>query len=166
MFNPFAPFTPLLLQAFVNAGKRYFVRQAFTRARDHFDEGIKGDYIFTHYSEAGHAQHHLGAISHDPSGYVYNWNNPAHQASLAIAASGPAGYRIYSSVFGEDWQKHLTAPLRQKARQYIDLRLGWKPARGETIGFQLYVHYGEVYAKLTLKAQQVRVKLEEIEQIR
>ena len=72
MFNPFSPLSTRLEDAFVKAGKKYFVRQTYTRPSGHFDEGIKGYFIFTHYAEIGHAQHHLGAISEDQIGSFMN----------------------------------------------------------------------------------------------
>ncbi|MEJ7740461.1 MAG: hypothetical protein WKF97_23840 [Chitinophagaceae bacterium] len=165
MFNPFSPLSKPLLDAFVKAGKKYFVRQTYNRARDHFDQGIKGCFIFTHYAEIGHAQHHYGAISQDPNKFLYEWDNPEHQSKLNIAASKPSGYKIYATVFQRDWEKTITNQLKEKVRKYIDYKLGWKPGRGETVAFTIYVSYGELYAKLKLRAQEVRVKLEDIENL-
>ena len=166
MFNPFCLFSNVLLEGFVRAGKKYFVRQTFTRYEDHFDEGIKGYFIFTHYAEAGHAEHHLGAISEDRNRFLYEWENADHQRKLIIASRQPVGYKIYSSVFQKDWQTYLTNPLKQKVRNYINLKLGWNPSRGETLSFEIYANYGELYAQLKLGRQEVRVKLEDIENLR
>ncbi|MEO5998861.1 MAG: hypothetical protein ABIN89_18970 [Chitinophagaceae bacterium] len=163
MFNPFSTLSVPLLDAFVKSGKKYFVRQTFTRGKSLLDEGVKGYFIFTHYSEIGHAQHHLGAIEHDPNRFLYEWDNQEHQQKLIIAAGTPPGYKIYSSVFEKDWQKWLTVHLKDKVKKYIDYRLGWKPGGGETVDFQIYSNYGDLYAKLKLRSQEVRVKLELIE---
>lgn len=165
MFNPFVPLTRPLLEAFVKAGKRYFVRQTYVRGKELLDEGVKGCFIFTHYSEAGQAEHHLGAIAHDPNRYLYNWDEPKDQQKLLVAACNPTGYKIYSSVFDKDWQKQITLPLKTKVKKYIDFSLGWKPGRGETVDFQIFSNYGELYAKLKLRTQEVRVKLELIEKL-
>lgn len=165
MFNPFAPFSKPLLDAFIKAGKTCFVRQSFVRGKDYFDDNIKHCFIFSHYAQAGHAQHHYGAISHDGYRCMYNWNDPEHQRKLTVAAGNPAGYKIYSSVFENDWQKHITRPLRQKAKVFIETKLGWKPGRNQSVTFNIYTTYGELYARLTLKGQEVRIKLEEIENV-
>ena len=163
MFNPFALLSKPLLDAFVQSGKKFFVRQQFDRARDHFHEDVKGYFIITHYAEKGHAEHHYGAISEDPFRFLYDWQDADHQNKLRIASSQPTGYKIYSSVFNHDWQKHITNPLKQKFRNYVEGKLGWNPAVVETVGFDIYVNYGELYARLKLRTQEVRVKLEEIE---
>ena len=163
MFNPFTLFSRPLLDAFVQSGKQFFVRQQFQRARDHFHVRIKGYFIITHYAEKGHAEHHFGAVSDDPYKFLYNWQDPEHQNKLIIAAAQPAGYKIYSSVFNQDWEKHITNPLKQKLRNYVEGKLGWKPSVAETVGFDIYVHYGELFARLKLRTQEVRIKLEEIE---
>ena len=162
MLNPFAPLSKPLLDAFVKAGKKYFVRQSFPRAKDHFDECIKGYFIFTHYAEIGHAQHHLGAISQDPHRSLYEWDNPQHQLKLYVAAGQPAGYKVYSAVFIKDWEK-LVNSMKEKAKDYIETKVRWRPGAGDHVDINIYVHYGELYAKLKLRGQEVRVKLEEIE---
>jgi hypothetical protein len=163
MFNPFAPLSKPLLDAFIRSGKKYFVRQTYTRAVGHFDEPVKGCFIFTHYAEIGHAQHHLGAISEDANRFMYNWDDYSHRQKLIIAAGAPAGYRVYSSVFERDWEKQISSRFKERVQKFIDYSLGWKPGRGETVDFNIYVNYGELYAKLKLRSQEVRIKLEAIE---
>jgi hypothetical protein len=163
MFNPFALLTTPLLHAFVDSGKKYFVRQTFLRAGDHFHQDIKAYFIITHYAEKGHAEHHYGALSEDPWKFLYDWENADHRKRLLTASAQPEGYKVYASVFKKDWQKHITNPLKQKLRNYVESKLCWKPAVAETLGFDIYVNYGEVYAKLKLRSQEVRIKLAEIE---
>ncbi len=165
MFKPFAPLSRVLLEAFIKSGKRYYVRQTFRRGKNMPGEAMKGCFIFTHYGEIGHAQHHLGAISEDHNRFLYEWDNPDHRQRLITAAGPPGGYKIYSSVFEKDWQKWITVPLKEKVKKFIDYKLIWKPGRGDTVGFEIYVHYGELYAKLKLRTQEVRVKLEDIEKL-
>lgn len=162
MINPFAPFSKALLDAFVRRGNKYFVRQRFTRGRDHFDEGIKGYFIFTHYADIAHAQHHMMAIGRDPYKYLYEWDNPEHQQKLNTAASQPNSYKVYSAVFIKDWEK-LVSSMKEKAKDYIETKIIWRPGRGDNVDIAIYVNYGELYAKLKLRGQEVRVKLEEIE---
>lgn len=165
MFSPFAPLTLPLLEAFIKAGRKYFVRQTYLRGRQLVHENIKGYFIFSHYPDIAQAQHHLGAIAHDPNIFLYDWEKPGDQQKLLIAAGQPTGYQIYSSVFEKDWQKLLTPALREKVSKYINYSLDWKPGRGETVDFQIFASYGELYAKLKLRKQEVRIKLELIEKL-
>ncbi len=102
MFNPLVPLTRPLLEAFVKAGKKYFVRQTYIRGKELLDENVKGYFIFTHYSEIGQAEHHLSAIGQDRSRFLYDWEKSEHQEKLLIAAGKPAGYKIYSSIVEKD----------------------------------------------------------------
>lgn len=163
MLNPFSPFTKSLLDAFVRSGKKYFVRQSFARAKDHFDKDIKGCFIITHYSDIAHAQHHMMSISYDSYRYLYEWDNSEHQKRLYVAADNPPGYKVYSCVFDKDWEKQIEGNLKEKTRGFIEKNIGWKPGRSDTVDFNIYVNNGELYAKLKLQAEEVRVKLEEIE---
>jgi hypothetical protein len=164
MFNPFYPFTDQLLQAFVARGKKYFIRQGYSRAKDPFDEGIKGCFLFTHYDNLTTAQDHYGAISHDPYRFLYEWNNPEHQQKLRIAASGLKEYKNFAAVFRPDWEKGLTGRLQEKVRQYVS-RLGWTPKSGETVDTSFELQFGELYIRLKHRAREVKVKFEEIEKL-
>lgn len=163
MYNPFSFLSKPLLDAFVKSGKKYFVRQSFPRAKDHFDEGIKAYFIFTQYSEIDQALHHLNAISHDSSKFLYEWDNPEHRQKLCVAADNPPGYKIYACVLNKHWGKQIESSIKEKTRGFIDKNIGWKPRRSDTVKFILSVDNGELYANLKLGAEEVRVKLEEIE---
>lgn len=165
MFNPFSFLSKPLLDAFVKSGKKYFVRQSFPRAKDHFDESIKAYFIFTQYSEIAHALHHLDAISHDPHRFLYEWDNPEHRQKLCVAADNPPCYKVYACVLNKHWQKQIQNAIREKTRGFIERNIGWKPRRNDTVKCILFVNNGELYAKLKLRAEEVRVKLEEIENI-
>src|SRR5688572_15583141 len=107
MFNPFAPLTGRLLEAFVKAGEAYFVRQTFKRGKVPFEE-IKGSYLITQHSSLPSAQAHFGALDHDPNRYLYDWTKEGDRNKLIIAANNPEGYRIYAGVFLQDWERHIT----------------------------------------------------------
>jgi len=102
-------------------------------------------------------------IGHDAYMYLYEWDNPEHQQKLYVAASQPVGYKVYSGVFKKDWEKQISNSMNETAKTYIETKIRWKPGRGDNVDFKLYVNYGELYAKLKFRGQEVRVKLEEIE---
>lgn len=164
MFNPFHPFTIALLEAYVNAGKRYFVRQRFDRAKTPHDEGIKGCFLISHYELFTTAQDHLGAIAYDPFRFLYDWEDISHREKLRLAASLPEGYRIYSPVFRPDWEKGISDRMKEKARRYV-AELGWAPKAGEMVNTNYEVQFGELFVRLSYKGRQVKVKFEEIEKL-
>jgi hypothetical protein len=165
MYNPFALFTRPLLDAFIKAGQRYFVRQTYPRGKAPLEEGVNGYFVFSHYKDIAFANYHMSAINHDAAKFLYDWDNPEHKEKLLIAAGKPSGYKIYSILLEKDWQKTSTLLLKDKVKKYIDYNLGWRPGRNETVDFQLFVNYGELFAKLKLRTQEVRVKLEVIEKL-
>jgi hypothetical protein len=164
MFNPFHPFTTELLEAFVGAGKRYFVRQCFERARTPFDLGVRGYFLISHYELLTTAQDHFGAIAYDPFRFLYDWQDASHQERLRRAASAPEAYRIYSLVFRPEWENGITDRLKEKTKRYV-AELGWTPKAGEMVTTNYEVQFGELFVRLNYKGRQVKVKFEEIEKL-
>jgi hypothetical protein len=164
MFNPFYPFTTQLLDGFVKKGKKYFVRQTFHRAMDHFDEGIKGYFIFSHYDNLTTAMDHFGAIANDAYRFLYDWDNAEHREKLKIAASQPKEYKIFAGVFKQDWERQVTNRLKEKVRMYVS-KLGWSPKPGEMVDTKYEIQFGELYMRLSYAGRQAKVKFEEIEKL-
>ena len=163
MFNPFVLFSKALLEAYVKAGKLYFVRQVLHDSASANTGNNRKSFLITHYSEAGHAQHHYGAIIQDPYKFLYEWANPEHRKKLAVAAGQPEGYKIYASVFATDWQKRITPEWKQKIKRYADDVIKGTSSVSGVVDFEVYIHYGELYIRFKLRNQEVRVKLAEIE---
>jgi hypothetical protein len=164
MFNPFYPFNTALLDAFVKQGKTFFVRQTFERGIPPMDDSIKGAYLISHYDNLKDAQVHYDALSRNPNRFLYDWNSDEHQAKLKIAAGSPAGYKVYSSVFQKDWERHITDRMKKGIRLYV-AGLGWQPSRAEGLSTDFYQTFGELYIKLKCKGREVKVKFEEIENL-
>lgn len=162
MFNPFYPLTSDLLQAFVQKGKLFFVRQSMPRAKKLLDEGVKGYFLFTPYDNFTTAQDHFGAIGHDSQRFLYKWQEPLHREKLEVAASGLSDYRIYAAVCVPGWEKGITDLLREKIRRYVS-RLGWTPKGSDTVETAYEIRFGELYLCLKYKKREAKVKFEEIE---
>ena len=164
MFNPLAPLNEAALDGLVKAGHRFFVRQTFNRAKDHFDEGIKGYFLFCHYEDYFRAKEHFDVLLHDPYRRIYDWETNADRDRLLVAAQQPPGFRVFTNTFLPDWERHLTNRLHAKIWRYVQ-QLGWKPKSGEAVQPQFYPHFGEVYVSLKLGSREVRVNFEEIEKL-
>jgi hypothetical protein len=164
MFNPLAIFSPEALDGFVEKGMRFFVRQDFPRGRRPLEERIKGSFLFSHYENYFRAKEHFDVLAEDPFRFLYEWENPAHREKLRVAASQPEAYRIFANAFVPNWEDHLTDPLREKIRAYVN-RLGWKPSRSEGIEPQFYPHFGEMHVCLKFRGREVRVNFAEIENL-
>lgn len=163
MFNPFSLFTPALLDAFVKAGKVYYVRQTFKRG---IAPGLplKGCFQISHYSDLPTAEAHYNAIAKDGYRYLYRWESKEDQTKLLTAAGQPSGYRIYANVLEKDWESYISKPLRLKIKNYIENRLGWVPSGNETVAFSIFSQFGEIYAHLKLRNREAKVRLLDIEE--
>ncbi len=162
MFNPMALLSSELLQAFVQKGHRYFVRQHYPRGKGVFDSSTRAAFLVCPYDNYFLAKEHYDALSSDPYRYLYNWEEEADRGKLQLAATQPEGYRVYANAFHDDWERHLTDRLRAKIRGYVK-GLGWKPKSGEAVEPVFYPHFGEVFVRLKLGSREVRVNFEEIE---
>ncbi len=162
MFNPLAILEERLLEALVQQDHRYFVRQTFERVRDPFDKGLKGCFLFCHYKDLSKAREHYDVLTADRNRFLYDWEDEVHRKRLKLAASGPAGYKIFSNTLVPDWEAHITRGTKEKIKAYI-MRLGWKPTRDEAIIPVLYPHFGEICVSLRFRKQEVRVSFAEIE---
>lgn len=72
---------------------------------------------------------------------------------------------MYANVFEKNWLRHITNRLKFKVRRYIDNTLQWHPANSDTVAFRFYSQFGETHAAIKLRNQEVRLKLEDIENI-
>src|SRR5215217_6857148 len=114
MFNPTYPFTKEVLEASVEGGCLYFVRNTYHRLFDHVDENIRGYFLITHYKDYEKANAHLNSIPEDGYRFLYDWNNKEHKTKLYIAASLPEGYKVHSAYFVPDYKDKVTKVLKDK----------------------------------------------------
>jgi len=163
MFNPLFPFTKQVLQATVAKGINYFVRNTFTRAKDHFDEGVKGYFLITHYADKAKADAHYKASKNDGNRYLYDWQDEEDKKKLLIAAGEPEGFRIFSTYFKPDYKKLLTDTHRDRINTYMYANTDWKPKRGQNVNVDFYMQFGYLYATLSFQHKELTVKFDEIE---
>lgn len=126
-----------------------------------FDEHTRAAFLFTHYNNVSDARSHFDALKHDGNRFLYDNNNPEHHAKLEIAAKQPLGYKIYSSLLEEPWKP--SEKMAEKIRHYIGENLTWTPARADTIGAELFTHYGELFINLKYSTHEAKVPLTDIE---
>ena len=156
MFQPFQPFTAPLLEALVLKGKRFFVRQTYTR--------YKGTHAFllSHYSQRVTAEDHFGAIAHDPNRFLYCWNEDSHRQRLMRAATDPSPYLVFAALFRADWEKSIPGHFADCLRQYIG-KLGWQPRRDDGVQTHYEIQFGELFIRIRQGRKEVQVKLEDVE---
>lgn len=164
MFKPLYPFTTEVLEASIQRGCMWFVRNTFWDAvTDHFDENNKGYFLFSHYNDGAKAEAHFNSIAQDPHRFLYSWNDPIHQERLKAAASYPKGYTIYSAYFLPDYKKKITKPLKEMINAYMYRHTNWKPGRGETVGIDFYLQFGMLYLDMKYGGEELKIKFADIQ---
>lgn len=163
MFNPLYPFTKDVLDQTVKRGCRYFVRNTYLQAFDHFNECIEGYFLFSHYDDPSKAEAHFNSIGNDPHRFLYEWDKPAHRERLMMAAGNPKGYRIYSTYFFPDYKKKITKNLKDKINKYMYRHTDWKPGSGETVNIDFYLQFGLLYLTMKYAGQELKIKFADIE---
>ena len=161
MFNPLFPFTKDLLDSFIKAGKRYFVRNSYPRGYD--DPILSGSFIITHYDDIAKANAHFHANTLDEHRYLYDWNDPFDRDKILLASFQPAGYKIYSSLFIPDWRKKITPNMKLKIDDFMYRETNWKPGKGEKTNLNFYFQFGQLYFSLSYKHNKISGKFDEVE---
>ena len=104
MHNPLVLFSTDLLNSFIKAGHKFFVRQTYKRGIDHFDDTQKGAYLISHYNDINKATMHFEALKFDGNRYLYDISKEEDLQRLKIAAQQPNGYKIYSALLQQAWK--------------------------------------------------------------
>ena len=163
MYNPFPLMNEQLLTDKIKEGKKYFVRQTFTRG---FQPRLKAAFLFRAYDtdERELAEKHLALIANDRNAFLYDINNPEHLKKLHTAAKQPIGYKVfYAGKKGLDWKPPYD--YQNKMRNYIRRKHpGWKmQPGGDKIGIGLYEEFGELFLKFSFEEENDKIPFDEIE---
>jgi hypothetical protein len=162
MYNPLALLSELLLNALIQHGYKYFVRQHYPRGKDHFDDTIKETFIITPYKLLSEAESHLLHIS-DSRKCIYDIHQATDRSKLSIAASQPAGYKIYvDKLAAANWEP--PPDLHSKISNYLRVNTRWK-AKDASVNVSLFIEYGELMLKISNGKQVFAVRLNEVERL-
>ncbi len=165
MLNPYSLLTPEILSAMLKQ-PMYFVRQEYSRGAFLYDSPATKTVLLTHYPrhevEKERAQRHMRLVWKDPYRFLYDSSRPEHLAKLQVAASQPAGCRVYINLMKSKWQ--ASPLLKLNISSYVRKQLPWwnySPA--DKLKVTLKERYGELFLALLWRGQQTEVVLEEIE---
>ncbi len=161
MHNPFGPLSLKLLHALIHAGNRYFVRQSYRRGLNPFDPAHKAAFLFTHYDNLAAAHMHYKNLQHDAQRFLYDSNNPDHNAKLEKAAKQVPGYQVYTPLLEKPWEP--SEKMTELIRRYIRQHAPWQPTREETVKADLFTQFGELFVNLRYRSHQLQVPLADIE---
>lgn len=163
MFNPFAPFDPHFLRAFKQKGVKAFVKQTYDRGRNTYDDNPQPAFMLIHFTDAVRALEYFNMIRLDTNRQLYNIDNPDDWQQLVNMLSQPSGQRFFTNLTIRNVNQKARQMLDRKIRAYIRSRTTWRPAKNEEVNFSLDFIFGEIYVLLGYRRNEIKVKLEEIE---
>ena len=149
MYNPFPLLTRGLLDDQVAKGKRWFIRQTFTRG---MEARLIAAFLLRAYDaeEKDLAGKHLDAIVRDGNAFLYDAEEPEHLEKLRIAATQPFGYKVfYAAKKGLDWTPpgHYQEKMRHFLRRHHP---AWRPQKeGDKIRIRLHEEFGQLFLKFS-----------------
>jgi len=163
MYNPFPLFTRGLLMDQVKKGKRWFVRQTFSRG---MREPLTAAFLIRGYKEEERAQveEHMATLQQDGNAFLYDAKIPVHLEKLGKAAGQPVGYKVfYAAKVGTDWQPPEL--YERRIRDYIrQHHPNWR-VRGDGGGIRVGLHeiFGELFLKFHHRREEYMIPFDTIE---
>ena len=163
MYNPFPLLTEHLLMDKIATGKRYFVRQSYTRG---MQPRLKGAFLLRAYegTEKALAEKHMLELEKDPYEFLYDVTNPQHLERLRTAARQPFGFKVYyAGKQGTEWKP--PPAYREKIRHFIrSQHPDWRSTEtGEKIRIGLNEQFGVLFLTFHYSTEEDRIELETIE---
>ncbi len=166
MLNPFCRFEEKFISTFLNLKKQYLVSQTL-RLSSLAQIDSKTFLLFTHYSDKGLAKIHFNAVSTDKLAAIIDLENSKHRQKVLGMLNPESQYIIYSSLTIDPKElKTITEKLfTQKIHKYIAGNTNWSISRDHTIKPRLEITFGELYVNIKYKSQNIRMRLQELENL-
>jgi hypothetical protein len=150
------PFSPALLQAFLDHGIRYFVRNPFSDWPA--APGVQC-FLMTHYTDLAKANAHAACYT---NAFVYDAHQAQHIARLKKAATHPPGFEILSSTFYPDYQQRISPQLKARVRNWIEKQSNWPVGKKESVNLDFYLQFGALYVHLRFNHEAVKIRLADL----
>lgn len=163
MYNPCYPFTSELLESMIQKEVVHFVRSTFKRGEEKNNPQFKGSFLISHYHDPAEAERHFNAIRHDVNRFHYDARIPEQLEKLKIAATQPAGYKIYSRIMIPGIEKKVTALFKEHTKRYLHKNTGWDLKGKVTITPFLYFQLGELFVRISYGGDEIKIKFEDLE---
>lgn len=162
MHNPLALLREDLIDAMIQEGNTFYVRQTYLRGINHLDENMKGAFLFTHYKDRQRAQAHVDSLRHDQYVKLYDVNQPSDKEKLYTAARQPEGYQVFAAVLKDrEWKP--PPQLANHIKNYISSKTNWKPRGKQSLSASLLLEFGELFLSLKSGEGELKVPLKDIE---
>lgn len=166
MLNPFSRFEEKFIPTFLNLKKRYLVSQTLRLGSLPNNES-KTFLLFTHYSDMGLGKIHFNAVSTYKLSAIIDLENDKHREKVLSMINRDSQYIIFSSLTIDPKElKTITEKIfTQRIHKYIASNTNWSISRDYTIKPKLEITFGELYVNIKFKSQNIRIRLEELENL-
>ena len=167
MLNPFARFDERFIAAFRNAKKRYLISQTFTRENNLFRNSGKHYLLLSHYDDPNLAKAHLKAVENDKFADTFDLENEKDRERVKSMVDINSDYVVYSILDLNPKATKIAFDkiFKYKIQKYIANNTNWRIGREQTYVPNLETTFGELFVVLKYSGQEIRVKLEELENL-
>lgn len=160
MFNPLQAFEERFIRLFQQKGVKAFVKQTYKRGRPDFNEKNTEAFVLIHFQSLVAAQQYFDVLKEDPGRELLKPETPEDTEKIRHLLHTS---KVFTMLKVKEAESKARKLLDKKIRAFIEYKLHWRPGSQDEVRFGLDVQFGEVYAKLTFRSQEIKVKLEEIE---
>lgn len=166
MLQPFIKLQQAFIDKLMSLQKVYLVTQSYNRHHDHFSDQHKKGILLSDYDDAGLANIHLNAVSHDKYAALLDLRKPAHYQKIQDMMKGE-DYELYWCIVksAAELKLRLDAGYKGKIRTWVEKNTSWNIKGSDRVLTQFEVRFGELFLILKWRSQKASLNFEEIERL-
>lgn len=165
LYNPFYAWTKDLLDALIEAGHSYFVRQSFARGKANAPDTVKHVFQIFYYAEQTHADRHFQQLKKlDTYSAFYDINIAEDKEKLIKTTDQYKEYQFFSNTMYPDWKIRLKF-YERKLRTCIENDLNWHPKGKDKVWVGLHSGYGAMHITFKLGHDKAQFLFDHIEKL-
>jgi len=164
-FNPFAEFEERFLPLFKQKGIKAFVKQTYDRGRNMLEDNPRPAFLLTHTEDLAYAQKYFDEIKGDPNRDFFIITEPEEYEKLKQLLHSQTA-RYYTILTIKDANAKAQKLLDARIRFYVNNMTNWRPKSMEEVVFSLDIVFGEIYVKLKHGSRELKIKLDDLEDIK
>ena len=150
MYNPFLPFTQIVLTNLIVERKIFLVLQRFEWP---MVEKCKG-FLVTPYQKIEDAQHHASFLS-EGEGKMLDLSVSVDTISTLLAKD--SGYQFFLCQFKEEnWKSRMTKFYKDKIEAYLRSKTTF--TRNDAIDIKFFLEHGRVLAEISNGERNISIK--------
>lgn len=166
LYNPFRRLTMEVLEKWITATP-YVVAQHFRRAFPYYSPGNKTGLLLTPYQYLFDAEKHLHALVDQRYAALIQLQHPNHLNTIQNLLLLSSDYLLFDGATPQlnEKLKHAVQQFHPKIFAYLNREVDIDPVTTFPAAPRLEIHYGEIYLLMGTGSDQLKIKLETIEQV-